>query len=121
MRRLATTLAIPLVLLSAAVIAPQADAAGHMKAAAEEGKKIALNRKKGNCLACHAIEDGAFPGNYGPPLINMQKRFASKDAIRAQIWDATQRNPSTTMPPFGKHGILSAGEIDKVAEYIWSL
>ena len=33
-----------------------------------EGKKIAFNRTKGNCLACHMIEDGELPGNAGPPL-----------------------------------------------------
>ena len=34
-----------------------------------EGKKLAFDRKKGNCLACHMIDDGELAGNSGPPLI----------------------------------------------------
>jgi len=87
----------------------------------QEGKKIAFNRKKGNCLACHAIEGGRLPGNIGPPLVNMKERFPDKAKLRAQIWDATVNNPNTIMPPFGKHGILTEQEIDKVVEFIYTL
>ncbi len=89
--------------------------------AVEQGKKIVFNRKKGNCLACHKIAGGAMPGDMGPPLINMKARYPDKKQLRAQIWDATARNPETPMPPFGRHKILSSGEIDKVVEYIHSL
>ncbi|MEE9422004.1 MAG: sulfur oxidation c-type cytochrome SoxX [Gammaproteobacteria bacterium] len=87
----------------------------------EEGKKIAFDRKKGNCLACHAIEGGALPGNIGPPLVAMQARFPDKARLRAQIWDATKINPNSIMPPFGLHKIMSEGEIDKVVEFIHTL
>lgn len=87
----------------------------------QEGKKIAFDRKKGNCLACHMIDDGALPGNQGPPLLAMQQRFPNKADLRAQIWDATAKNPQSLMPPFGKHGIISEAELDKVVEYIYSL
>ncbi len=90
-------------------------------AVVEEGKKIAFDRKKGNCLACHAIEGGTLPGNIGPPLVAMQARFPDKAKLRAQIWDATKANPNTIMPPFGAHKILSEGEIDKVVEFIHTL
>ena len=86
-----------------------------------QGKEIAFDRKKGNCLGCHAIEDGALPGNIGPPLIAMQVRYPDKAKLRAQIWDATAANPYTPMPPFGKHGALSAKEVDLITEYIYSL
>lgn len=86
-----------------------------------EGKKIAFNRVKGNCLACHMIEDGELPGNAGPPLLAMQQRFPDKRKLREQIWDPTVRNPQSMMPPFGKHGILTEDELDKVVEYIYSL
>lgn len=86
-----------------------------------EGKKIAFNRKKGNCLSCHAIMGGQAAGNLGPPLIAMKARFPDKQVLRDQIWDATKRNPATPMPPFGKHNILTDKEIDLVTEYIHSL
>lgn len=87
----------------------------------EQGKKLAFNRKKGNCLACHAIEGGSLPGNIGPPLVGMQDRYPDKDKLRAQIWDATKTNPNTIMPPFGRHGILTEDEIDKVVEFVYTL
>ena len=87
----------------------------------EEGKKIAFDRKKGNCLACHQIEDGSLPGNIGPPLVAMKARFPDKAKLRAQISDPTQSNPGTAMPPFGKNKILSDDEIDKIVEYIYTL
>jgi len=86
-----------------------------------EGKEIAFNRTKGNCLACHVMDDGSLPGNIGPPLIAMQARFPDKAALRAQIYDARGRNPETIMPPFGPHAILTESEIDKVTEFVWSL
>ena len=86
-----------------------------------EGKKIAFNRKKGNCLGCHMIADGALPGNVGPPLIAMKARFPDKAKLRAQIWDATVANPKTIMPPFGRHNILSDQEVDKITDFIHSL
>lgn len=87
----------------------------------QKGKKLAFERAKGNCLACHAIEDGEMPGNIGPPLINMQKRFKNRELLKQQIWDATVRNPQTSMPPFGRNNILTPEELDLVVEYIWSL
>ena len=38
-----------------------------------------------------------------------------------QIWDATIKNPESAMPPFGKHGILSEADFEKVVEYVWTL
>ena len=87
----------------------------------EQGKEIAFDRKKGNCLACHQIEGGDLAGNIGPPLVAMQARFPDKSKLRAQIWDATKMNPGTIMPPFGRHNILSESEIDNVVEFIYSL
>jgi len=86
-----------------------------------QGKELAMARGKGNCLACHAIEDGELPGTIGPPLVYMQQRYPDKAQLRAQIWDPTVRNPDTLMPPFGKHEILSEDEIDLVVDYIHSL
>jgi len=87
----------------------------------EKGKKIAFDRKKGNCLACHSIAGGSMAGNMGPPLVAMKARFPDKGKLRAQIWDATKANPNTAMPPFGRHKILSEKDIDLITEYILTL
>lgn len=85
-----------------------------------EGKDIAFDRKKGNCLSCHLIIGGEMPGNIGPPLMMMKVRF-TEERLRSQIYDATKVNPNSLMPPFGKHHILSKDEIDKVVKYIRTL
>lgn len=98
-----------------------ATAADKTMTAAEKGKDIAFNRKKGNCLACHAMGDGKLPGDIGPPLVSMKLRFPDKSKLRDQIWDATRNNGNTIMPPFGKHKMLSEGQIDQIVEYVYTL
>jgi sulfur-oxidizing protein SoxX len=85
------------------------------------GKQLVFTREKGNCLACHAIKDGESPGNIGPPLEAIQTKFKDKQQLRQQIWDATQFNSNTSMPPYGKNKILTEQEIDKVVDFIWQL
>ena len=86
----------------------------------DQGREIAFDRKKGNCLACHEIADGELPGNIAPILVAMNQRFPDKAKLRAQIWDSTVQNPSSFMPPFGLHGMLTEDEIDKVTEFIYA-
>ena len=86
-----------------------------------QGKEIAFDRKKGNCLACHMIDDGALPGTTGPPLLAMQQRYPDLEALVAQISNPLTKNPNSLMPPFGLHNILSEDEIQKIAEYIHTL
>ena len=86
-----------------------------------KGKELSFDRRKGNCLSCHIIDDGLMPGTHGPPLIFMQRRFPDKAKLRARIHDPTAANPNTMMPPFGLHGILSESEIDAITEYIFTL
>jgi len=120
---LITTAASVAALLGGLALTTDAAVAAEKKAKSvvEQGKAIAFNRKKGNCLACHQIAGGTLPGNIGPPLVGMKQRFPSKQALRDQIWDATKRNPNTSMPPFGRHKILTEDEIDKVVEFVWTL
>jgi sulfur-oxidizing protein SoxX len=87
----------------------------------EQGKALAFERSKGNCLACHLIEGGELTGNYGPPLLMMKARFPDRSVLRAQIWDAGVRMSSTRMPPYGRHRILTEEEIDLVVDYILTL
>lgn len=114
----ATACAISAILLSGNVLAQDA---GKKEVT---GKDLSFNKKKGNCLACHAMPtqpDAVSAGLYGPPLIAMSARFPDKAKLRAQIWDATVANPFSTMIPFGKHGVLSEQEIDKVTDFVYGL
>lgn len=88
--------------------------------AATQGGCVVINRRKGNCMACHRIA-GVPSGDIAPPLAAMQQRFPDKVRLRAQINDARQFNPNTVMPPFGTHNILSQDEIDKVVEFVLTL
>ena len=102
-------------------ILPTIVVAGENATPFAEGQEIAFDRSKGNCLACHMIQDGASPGNIAPPLIAMQSRFPDKSKLRDQIWDASVRNPETSMPLFGRYEIISESELDTLLEYIYSL
>jgi L-cysteine S-thiosulfotransferase len=91
---------------------------------ATDGRGIAFDRTKGNCLACHAIPaepKAEAPGNIGPPLANIKERYPDRAKLRAQIWDATVANPNSSMPPFGRNKILTEQEIDLVTDYIQGL
>lgn len=90
----------------------------------EAGRKLALDRNKGNCIACHAIPSDPkveAAGNIGPPLAGVKARYHSRAKLRAQIWDATVANPNSVMPPFGRNKILTKQEIDQVTDYILGL
>ena len=86
-----------------------------------EGKRLATERSKGNCLACHMIEDGELPGNLGPPLLAMKVRFPNRETLTEQICDATIRNRDSRMPPFCRHGILTEDEVALIVDYLYTL
>ncbi|WP_078121931.1 sulfur oxidation c-type cytochrome SoxX [Thiosocius teredinicola] len=118
--RFATTAVSLAALVAGASMLPMAAAAADA-ATVKMGKEVAYDRKKGNCLACHMMDDGVSPGDIGPPLIAMKARFPDRAKLRAQIWDPTANNPSTRMPPFGKYKALSEAEIDAVVDYLYTL
>jgi len=119
--RAATAVSLAVLLGTGTLVPLQATAAEGAADIVKQGKEVAFDRKKGNCLACHMIEDGASPGDIGPPLVAMKTRFPDKAKLREQIYDPMISNPGTRMPPFGKHKILSDGEIDAIVEYIYTL
>lgn len=86
-----------------------------------QGKALAVDRSKGNCLACHMIEDGVQPGNIGPPLLAMKLRFPDRDTLKSQVCDATLRNSNSRMPPFCRHRILSEEEVEMIIDYLYTL
>ena len=92
-----------------------------------KGWCAAISRKAGNCLACHQAVVEPWPegfppgGNVGPPLVAMKARYPNKQELRAHIWDPTVRNPGTSMPPFGKHKLISEQEIDDIVDWLLSI
>ena len=105
----------------AASVAAYDSPTGDFSGDRDAGEKIAMDRGKGNCIACHMIVGGDSPGAIGPALIAMQTRYPSKEALAKQIWDSTIANPDAVMPPFGKHEVLTEEEFNDVVEYVWSL
>lgn len=103
------------------MVGPANAGADEDEARLEKGKEIAMSRSRGNCLACHMMDDGDLPGTIGPPLVAMQLRYPDKKRLREQIWDATKANPDSRMPPFGRHRLLTEEEIDQVTDYVYSL
>jgi len=74
---------------------------GGLKGDPDRGRKIAVHRKKGNCLACHVmpIPGTEFHGNLGPPLTGLASRL-TEGQMRLRIVDQKQVNPATVMPGY---------------------
>jgi len=93
--------------------------------AVTKGGCVVVDRRKGNCLACHMIagaeEINRQTGNFGPPLVAIKQRFPDKAKLRAQVADPRKANPHTVMPPFEPNAILSGGDIDNVVEFLYTL
>jgi sulfur-oxidizing protein SoxX len=109
------------IMLSAAALGllPLA-ASGYAQSSVAEGEKLAFDRSKGNCLTCHEIKGGDAPGNLGPPLTDMKKRFPDRNELVAIISDETKRNLLTVMPPFGRNLILTEQEINSVVDFLYT-
>lgn len=103
-----------LIALSAGTLVLKAEAADL------DGKALAFDRSKGNCLTCHAMKGGDSPGTIGPELSDMKARYDRKELI-AIISDETTRNPQTMMPPFGRNLILTNKEIEAIADFLLTL
>lgn len=87
----------------------------------------AVNRRQGNCLACHMMITPDWPegfpegGNAGPPFTGMKARFPDRAKLRAQIYDSRVANDKTLMPPFGTHKMLTDKQIDDIVEFLYTL
>ena len=86
-----------------------------------DGKALALDRSKGNCITCHEFKGGDFPGSIGPELSDMKARFPNRKELTAIIEDETARNPQTVMPPFGRNLILTDKEISAIVDFLYQL
>jgi len=91
------------------------------QSAAAEGQKLAFDRGKGNCLTCHEIKGGEFPGTIGPALKDIKSKYPDRNDLVAILHDETKRNPQTVMPPFGRNRILTEQEINAVVDFLQTL
>ena len=98
-----------------------AASAAHAQSAAAEGKELAFDRGKGNCLTCHEIKGGDLPGTIGPPLKDIKSKYPDRNELVAILNDETKRNPATMMPPFGRNRILTEQEIDAIVDFLQTL
>jgi sulfur-oxidizing protein SoxX len=117
-RKPALLQALALTLLIGAV-APLSPAKA--QSAAAEGQKLAFDRGKGNCLTCHEIKGGDFPGTIGPALKDIKSKYPDRNDLVAILFDETRRNPQTVMPPFGRNRILTEQEINAVVDFLQTL
>ena len=100
-----------------------------------KGKKVAIGRKAGNCLACHAmpIPEQQFHGETAPSLYGVGNRL-SVGELRMQLVNSKVTNEDTMMPSYyrtfgferplkkfvGKT-ILSAQDVEDVVAYLQTL
>jgi len=100
------------------------------------GEKVFINRKLGNCLACHevtALKAQPFHGLIGPSLDGVGERY-DEGQLRLQVVNAKAINPDTIMPAFhrteGFHRVLkkfegkpviSAQQVEDVVAYLKTL
>jgi sulfur-oxidizing protein SoxX len=97
-----------------------------LPALAQEAPAPELFRRadKGHCIACHQLPAGAGPptrSDLGPALAGARMRELGKAKLRELIQDPTRANPATVMPPYGRHHILDAAEIGRLADYLHAL
>jgi sulfur-oxidizing protein SoxX len=90
-------------------------------AAQSPGEALAFDRAKGNCLACHTMRGSDVPSNVGPELSDMKARFPDRADLVLILTNEEARNPRTMMPPFGRDQILSAGEINQIIDFLYTL
>ena len=83
-----------------------------------------VKRDKGHCIACHQLPVGSGPesrNDVGPPLAGARMRELGREALRDLLDDPTRRNPQSVMPPYGRHRLLDASEIERLAEFLHAL
>jgi len=68
---------------------------------AAKGRKVVINRKLGNCLACHTLPapEQQFHGVIGPDLRGVASRF-SEGELRLRIVNSKILNPESFMPAY---------------------
>jgi sulfur-oxidizing protein SoxX len=100
-----------------------------------EGRAVAINRRLGNCLACHSlpVPEEPFHGVIAPDLSGVASRY-SEGEIRLRIVNAKVLNEAAFMPAYYRNDgftrvakdfegkpILSAEQVEDVVAYLMTL
>jgi len=85
------------------------------------GQGLALDRARGNCLACHTIKGGDAPSSVGRELAGMKRRFPNRADLVEILTNEPRRNSIAPMPPFGRNRILTPAEIEQVIDFLYTL
>ena len=107
--------------VAALLIGVTASGAAAAQSGVADGKKLAFDRGKGNCLVCHVIKGGENPGTLGPELVDLKSKYPNREELVAIVFDETKRNPLSVMPPFGRNRILTTKEIDAIVDFLQTL
>ena len=101
----------------------------------KKGRKLAVHRKKGNCLACHKmpIPEQQFHGEIGPDLAGVGSRYSTGE-LRLLIVNPKVVNEDTIMPAFYKNTgfnavlkkfkgktVISAQDVEDIIAYLLTL
>lgn len=118
-------------IVGGAIPAPLTDQPGDP----ERGRRIVLDREKGDCTVCHAmpLPQRQFHGTIGPPLDGVGSRYTAGE-LRLRVVDPKALNPETIMPAYYKvtglhrvlgryrdRPILTAQEVEDVVAYLLTL
>ena len=87
----------------------------------QAGQSLALDRSKGNCLACHTLKGGDAPSNVGRELVGIKHRFPNRADLVEILTNEAMRNPIAPMPSLGRNHVLTAVEIQKVIDFLYTL
>lgn len=111
---------------------------------AKRGEALMVNRKKGNCIACHSLDDFEKKavkdpnkygdmGEVGPPLDGVASRY-KEGQLRLLLVNAKKVFPETIMPAFYRidgltrvggefrnKPILEAQEIEDIVRFLMGL
>ncbi len=101
----------------------------------KKGRKLAIHRKKGNCLACHKmpIPEQQFHGTIGPDLAGVASRY-SEGELRLRLVDPKVVNEDTIMPSFYRNAgytavlkkfkgktVVGAQDVEDMVAYLMTL
>ena len=102
---------------------------------AERGRRMVLDRERGDCVVCHAmpLPERQFHGTVGLPLDGVGNRYTAGE-LRLRLVNPKVLNPQTVMPayykveglhqvlePYRDKPILTAQEIEDVIAYLLTL
>jgi len=91
---------------------------------AVRGQALAFDRTRGGgCLACHVMgpKTQETPGNVGPDLSEIGAAGRTDQWLFNYVFDPRVYNPSSVMPPWGRHGFYSETEIRDIVAFLKTL